>query len=136
MNAEALARVVLLGAAVTTLAVMMFAAGIAAQRDAGERFVNLLLLPFLAAWAVGPYFICNRFMGEAEPRVRWVYVPAALVAALPVLWFYIDGLVIHDQPGSQIAVVFVVFPLYQFVFVLAVYYAVRFWSRFSGPPPR
>ncbi|MDX2223300.1 MAG: hypothetical protein SFV21_11150 [Rhodospirillaceae bacterium] len=133
MSADFIARGILLGAAVTTLAVMMFAAGGALQSDTGETFANLLLLPFLAAWAVGPYFICNRFMSEAEPRARWAYLPAALIVALPVLWFYVDGLVIHEQPDAQITIVFVVFPLYQFVFVLAVYYAVRFWGRFSGP---
>lgn len=127
INVEKLARVVLLSAAVMTLAVMIVAAGPWVARDTGQTLLALIMMPFLAAWAVGPYFICNRFMNETVPEGRWVYVVAAVVAAIPVLWIYIDALILSKAPDAQAAIVFVVFPLYQFVFILAVYYAVRFW---------
>ena len=118
-------------AAVTTLAVMMVSAGPWGSRETGDTVIVLIMLPFLAAWAVGPYFVCNRFMQEADPRVRWVFMIAGLIAAVPVLWIYIDGLILTQAPDAQIGVVFVIFPLYQFAFVLAVFYGVRFWRVLS-----
>ncbi|MDX2144586.1 MAG: hypothetical protein SFV19_14620 [Rhodospirillaceae bacterium] len=102
------------------------------HRVTGDLMASLLLLPILMAWAVGPYAVANKFAHEAEGSQSWAFVSLQVVMAVPALWIYGEAFFFSQGQDPQLGLIFVIIPIYQFVAVLAVYYALRMWTRHRG----
>jgi hypothetical protein len=127
------ARISFIALSVITIAVMIAAIGpLAEHRDAGGELVSLLLLPILAVWAIGPYAVAHRFAHEARGRTAWALVGVQWLSAIPVLAIYIDHFFLTPGVDPQTGLLFAILPIYQFIAVVAVYYASRLWRRAQG----
>jgi hypothetical protein len=134
MTSHRISRYVCVSAVVMTLALLLVAAGpFGNHRASGDLLASLLLLPVLAAWAVGPYAVANRFAQDVQGAAVWLFVLVQIAVGLPVLAIYADAFVFRPDTDPQIGLVFAIFPIYQFVAVLAAYYGVRLWRRFNSP---
>jgi|GEM_PF-3001582 len=123
-------RWVCIVAIIMTMAIILWVAGpFGNHRQSSDLLASLLLLPVLAAWAVGPYAVANRFAHEAEGPVAWVFVVVQILAGLPVLGIYGYAFLIEVDTDPQIGLAFAILPIYQFVAVLAAYIGVRLWQR-------
>jgi hypothetical protein len=121
------------GLALITVAIEIAAIGpYSDHRVTGDLMASLLLLPILAAWAVGPYAVANKFAHEAEGSRGWVFVGLQLVMAVPAFWLYAEAFFFRQGEDPQLGLIFAIIPIYQFVAVLAVYYALRLWTRHRG----
>jgi hypothetical protein len=129
MTAPQASRVVCLIAITLTMAIVLWAVGpFGNHRVSGDMLASLLLLPVLAAWAVGPYAVANRFAHEAEGSAAWVFVAVQIVAGLPVMAMYASAFLIAEGTDPQTGLAFAILPIYQFVAVLAAYIGVRLWQ--------
>jgi hypothetical protein len=130
MNVLAVARNILAAVALATLGVMAVASAPWSGIPPGELMTKLLLFPFIAAWALAPYFVAHKFALQSAGAEGWLLIAAIPVAAAPVLWIYLDAMVFAERPDPQAAIVFVIFPVYQSLFVLAVWGATRALRRY------
>jgi len=134
MSAILASRIICILASVATLLLMAVALGPFGPRaDEGDFLLNLLLFPFIAIWAVGPYAVANKFAAtEDGSPAGWVYVVTQILVGLPVLWVYLDAFVLSGTADSQAGLVFVMLPVYQFIAVLVAYYAVRLMRQMKS----
>jgi hypothetical protein len=125
-----ISRVVCLVGVVVTIALVMLATGpFGNHRASGEMVASLLLLPVLAAWAVGPYAVANRLAQDAKGRGPWLYVGVQVLSGLPVIGIYVQAYVVEVDTDPQMGLVFAILPIYQFCAVVAVYFGLRLWRR-------
>ena len=130
MNVLAVTKGILAVTCVTTLGVMLAAGAPWSGIPPGELMVKLLLFPFIAAWAIAPYFVAHKFALQSDGQEGWLLIAAIPAAAIPEIWIYYDALIMAPAPDPQAAIVFVIFPIYQALFVLAIYGATRMWRSY------
>ncbi|MBL8630903.1 MAG: hypothetical protein JNM81_14810 [Rhodospirillaceae bacterium] len=134
MNGVRISRVVFIGFSLLTLFVMMWALGpFGSHQNSGGMMVALLLSPLLLVWGVGPYAVAHRFAAEDGGIGAWVFAGVQVLAGIAILVLYADAFVISPEPDLNAPLVFAILPIYQFVAVLAAYYALRLWRRYNAP---
>jgi hypothetical protein len=130
MTPAQVSRIVCVVASVATVAMMLIALGpFDRERETGEVLMSLLLLPFLAIWAVGPYMVANRFAADVEGAPAWVFVAVQVVTGAAVMAIYTDVFIFDPKPDAQSGLVFAIFPVYQFIAVLGAHFGVRVLQR-------
>jgi len=129
MNVLAVAKGVLAVTCLVTLGVMVVAGGPWAGIPAGEQMTKLMLFPFIAAWAIAPYFLAHRFALMSEGQEGWLLVAASPVSAVPVLWLYVTEMILTPEHTTEELVAFILFPVFQALFVSVVYGATRVWRQ-------
>lgn len=131
MNVLAVAKGVLAITSLVTLGVMVVAGGPWTGLPPGDQMTKLMLFPFIAAWAIAPYFLAHRLALMSEGQEGWLLVAAGPVSAVPVLWLYVNKMILTPEHNTQELVAFILFPVFQALFVSAVYGATRFWRQFK-----
>jgi hypothetical protein len=117
-------------AIILTIAMVLWVAGpFGNHRQSSDMLASLLLLPVLAAWAVGPYAVANRFAQDAEGQAAWIFVAVQILAGVPVLGIYGYAFLIEVDTDPETGLAFAILPIYQFLAVLAAYIGVRLWQR-------
>jgi hypothetical protein len=132
MSGAKASRYICGAAIVLTLLLLIYAAGpFGNHRASSDLLASLLLLPILAAWSVGPYAVANRFAHDADEADAWVFAAVQIAAGIPVLALYADAYVISPDTDPVTGLAFAILPIYQFVAVVAAFYGLRLWRRFS-----
>lgn len=130
MNVLAVTKGILGVTAVATLGVMVVAGGPWSGAPPGELMTKLMLFPFIAAWAMAPYFVAHKFALQSEGQEGWLLIAAIPVTAIPVIWIYVQSMILSDVADAHGPMAFVVFPIYQSLFILAVWGATRLWRGY------
>lgn len=126
------ARALLALASVPTVLIMLVYAWPRGEVAPWDMIITLLLSPFLVAWALAPYFVANKFALALDDADGWWLVTAIPITAIPALWIYAQAVLVPPSPDGQAGALFAIVPIYQSMFILAVYGAIRGWRRFLG----
>jgi hypothetical protein len=130
MSPVSVSRSLFIALSLITLGVMIWALGpFADHKDSGGQLVSLLLSPFLAIWAVGPYAVAHRFASEGEGAGVWAYPALHIVSGATAMFFYANELFIAPAPDLNAPWVFATIPVYQFIAVVVIYYGLRVVRR-------
>src|SRR5690349_399209 len=120
MNVLAIAKGVLAVTAVITFCVMVVAGGPWTGLPPGDQMTKLMLFPFIAAWALAPYFLAHRFAMMSDGQEGWLLIAAIPVSAIPVIWIYLTDMIMTPEHSTEELVAFVLLPVLQAMFITVV----------------